>query len=413
MSKWIYLLMFMLLLSGSCDSNKSRMAEAEKERRILTQRIELVEAAGGFVLMVGGETLTSDEIINSRTPLNGLFASPKEYFGPIAQTVELEQFKEQARGPLEDIVMAKISNILIYQHAKRQTGGNIDEGLEKAAENEYKNFVLGFGGDQARADEELKRNLMDKKSFIEQQKKSLLIQWYMTSKMPNNRPVTYRELMDCYDRIKDKYFARASTIRFRLIDIQPAKLEMADPNEDRWRLGNEMVNELLILIESGEDFGELAKKYSHGNWRELGGLWRPVQPSSLAEPYDILAVEADKMEPGEVKGPIVTKQHIFIMKLEEKQIAGYEPFEDVQELVEQTVILERRSEVIDKLNDEIRWQAKLSRTDIFVDFCLEKIYRISNTSNEISESESQSRTITTRNLFGPRDGNCCTRDRPG
>lgn len=397
MYRCICLLVFMLLLLGGCDSNKSRLTDAEAERLAITQKIELVEAAGGFVLMVGGETLTSDEIIETRTRLNGLFASPKEYFGPIAQASELEQFKERAKGQLEEILMAKISNILLYQHAKRQAGGNIDEALEKAAENEYRKFVLNFGGDQARADDELKLMLMDKKSFKEQVKKNMLIQEYRRSKLTNNRPVTYRELMDCYNRIKDKYFAIASKIRFRLIDIQPAKLELEDPNDDRWQLGKERVNKLLELIKSGEDFGELAKQYSHGDWRDFGGLWRSVQPSSLAEPYDILAVAAEKIEPGQVAGPIVTKQHIFIMKLEEKQIAGYEPFEEVQELVEEKVLLDRRNEAIDKLNTEIRRQAKLSRTDTFVDFCLEKIYRISNTGSEISGSESRSRTITTKN----------------
>jgi len=383
MCKFICLLMFILLLVGGCDSNKSRLTDAEVERLAVTQKIELVEAAGGLVLMVGGETLTSDQIIETRTQLSGMFISPKEYFGPIAQANELEQFKERAKEPFEEILIAKISNILLYQYLKKQAGGeNIDEGLEKAAENEYRKFVLGYGGDQARADEELKRSLMDKKSFIEQQKRAILINSYMASKMPQNGPVTYNEMMDCYKRMKDKYFAKASKIRFRLIDIQPEKLELEDPNDDPWRLGNRIANQLLRLIKSGEDFGELAKKYSHGDWREFGGLWRPVQPSSLAEPYNVLAAEADKIEPGEVTGPIVTKQHIFIMKLEEKQIAGYEPFGNVQEQVERKILLDRRDEVFDKLNAEIRWQAKLSKTDEFVDFCLEKIYRISNTSNE-------------------------------
>ncbi len=390
MCKYICLSVLIIMLLGGCDGSKSRLAEAEKERRALTQKIELVEAAGGFVLIIGGETLTSDEIIDSRTRLNGLFASPKEYFGPVAQANELQQFKERAKEQLEEIIMAKISNILLYQHAKRQAGGNIDEALDKAAENEYRKFILKFGGDQARADDELKRRLMDKKSFKEQAKKDMLIYEYRRSKLPMNRPVTYHELMDCYDRIKDKYFARAAKIRFRLIDIQPDKLEVEDPNEDRWQLAKERVNKLLELIKSGEDFGELAKKYSHGDWRDFGGLWRSLQPSSLAAPYDILAVEAGKMEAGDVAGPIVTKQHIFIMKLEEKQIAGYEPFEDVQDLVKEKVLLDRQNEVIDKLNAEIRQEAKLSRTDKFVDFCLEKIYRISNTSDETSGSESRS-----------------------
>jgi len=394
MCRGIYLSVIVLLLAGGCDGNKS-LTDADAERLAVTQKIELVEATGGLVMMVGGETLTSDQIIETRTPLDGMFISPKEYFGPIAQANELEQFKERAEGQLEEILMTKISNILLYQHAKRQMGGNIDEGLEKAAQDEYRRYVLGYGGNQARADEELKRMLMDKNSFIEQQKRAILIQSYMASKMPNNRPVTYHEMMDCYDRIKDRYFAKASKIRFRLIDIQPDKFELQDPNDDPRRLANKMVNELMGLIKSGQDFGELAKKYSHGDWRDFGGLWRELQPSSLAEPYDVLAVEAEKVEQGEVAGPIVTKQHIFIMKLEEKQIAGYEPFEDVQELVRDKILLDRRNEVTEKLYAEIRWQAKLSRTDEFVDFCLEKIYRMSNTEGEVSGGESLGGTVTT------------------
>lgn len=394
MCRGIYLSLILLLLAGGCDGNKS-LTDAEIERLAVTQKIELVEAAGGLVLMVGGETLTSDQIIDTRTPMSGMFISPKEYFGPIARANELGQFKERAKGQLEEILMAKISNILLYQHAKRQMGGNIDEGLEKAAQDEYRRFVLGYGGDQARADEELKRMLMDKNSFVEQQKRAILIQSYMASKTPYNRPVTYREMMDCYDRIKDRYFARASKIRFRLIDIQPDKLVLQDPNDDPLRLAGTMVNELMGLIKSGEDFGELAKKYSQGDWKDFGGLWREIQPSSLARPYDVLAAEAERIGTGEVAGPIVSGQHIFIMKLEEKQIAGYEPFEDVQDLVREKILLDRRNEVTEKLNAEIRWQAKLNRTDEFLDFCLEKIYRLSNVGRKVSGGESRSRAVTT------------------
>lgn len=391
MYKYICLSVLIIVVLGGCDSGNS---EAALERRAITQKIELVEAAGGYVLMVGGETLTSDEVINSRTRLNGLYLSPKEYFGPLAQTSELEQFEQQAKRQLEEIIMAEISNILLFQQAKRQAGGDIEEGLDKAAENEYRKFVLNFGGDRAKADAELKKNRMDKKSFIEQQKRAIITQWYLASKTPERSPVTYRELMDCYDRIKDKYFARAAKIRFRLIDIQPAKLEVTDPGRDRLQLGRELAVRLMSLINSGEDFGELAKRYSHGDWRQFGGLWRPVQPSSLAPPYDILAAQANKMEPGDVAGPIVTDENIFIMKLEEKQIAGYEPFENVQDLVKEKVLLDRHNEAIEKLNTEIRQQAQLSSTDKFVDFCLEKIYRISNADNEASASETRRRTTT-------------------
>ncbi len=364
-----------LLLIGGCDSGKSKLSDVELARIAVTQKIELVEAGGGLVLMVGGETLSSDEIIGSPMWLNGVLVTPTEHFRPAAQTTDLEQFKEQARGPFEDILIDKISNMLLYQYAKRQAGGNVDEALQKAADNEYRKFVLNFAGDQAKADQELKQKGVDRTSFVERQKRDILIQWYVTSKLSDNRPVTYRELMDCYNRMKDESFAKVARITFRLIDIQPARLRMTDLNEDRRRLAKELADSLFARIQSGEDFAELARQYSHGDWREFGGLWRPVNPASLAAPYDILATQAEKMEAGEISRPIEAPGHVFIMKLEEKQSGGYELFEQVQRRVEEQVIFERRNDLFNRLKARILSQAQLGRTDKFIDFCLEKIYQ--------------------------------------
>jgi len=358
--------MLMFLLAGGCESNKKSLTDAEVERIAITQKIELVEASGGLVLMVGGETITSDEII-----------LPIERFQPVAQIRDFEQFKRQVRGQLQDVVLDKVSNILLHQHAMREAGQSIDEGLEKAAENELRKFVLDYGGDQAKADEALKQSGMDRKSFKERQKRSMLIQWYVSTKLPNNRPVTYRELMDTYDRMKDEYFAVPGTITFRLIDIQPGRLENAGPPEDPGKTARELAQQLLARIQSGEDFGELARQYSHGPRKEFDGLWRPVRPESLTAPYDKLAVEAEKMKAGQIT-IVVTPEHIFIMKLEEKQSEGYEPFEKVQRLVRNRIMVDRQNEVFRRLNARLLEQAELSSTDEFIDFCLEKIYKMLN-----------------------------------
>jgi len=86
-----------------------------------------------------------------------------------------------------------------------------------------------------------------------------------------------------------------------------------------------LAGELLGRIDNGEGFGALAGQYSHGHRRLFGGLWKPVQPESLAEPYDILAAEAEKIEPGRTTGPIeaANGEHIFIMKLEDKQSQNF------------------------------------------------------------------------------------------
>jgi len=376
MRKCVFVSVLMLLLIGGCGDG-SNPTGAELERRALVRKIRLVEALGGFVLMVGGETVTSDEIIESPAELGGMFVLPIEYFKPIAQVSELEQFKERVRGQFKEILTTKISSILLYQQAKREVGENIEDALENQAEKALREFVLGFGGDQIKADEALKQKGMNWKSFKEYQKRLILIQWYVTSQLPKNRPVTYRELMDCYNEMKDEYFARPAMIQFRLIDIQPARLKVWAPNE-RHELAKKLASRLLTRIQSGEDFGELVKQYSHGPMREFGGLWQPVQPGSLAAPYDMLAAEAENTEPGQIASLVVTPEHVFIMKLEEKQSADYEPFEKMQGQVREKIILDRRNEVFNRVNAGLMQQVELSKTDEFVDFCLEKIYQMRN-----------------------------------
>lgn len=377
MNRGVYLPVLIVLFAGGCDSSQKRLTDAELQRVALTQKIELVEAAGGLVLMVGGETLSSDQIIESPLPLSDVSVPPIEYFRPIAQASGLEQFKERARRQLEEIVIDRISTMLLYQYVKKQAGDNMDEVLQKAAESEYRKFVLGFGADQAKADEALEKRGLDRKSYMERQKRNILFDSYVRPKLPNNTQLTYRELMDCYERMKDKSFARVARITFRLIDVQPDKLQVTDPNADRVRLATELAGGLLTRIRSGEDFGELAKQYSHGDLGAFGGLWRPVQPASLAAPYNVLAVKAASMEPDQVAGPIAAEGHVFILKLEDKQSAGYEPFEQVQEQVREQLVFERQKEIFDQLNARIMQQAELGRTDEFIDFCLEKIYRMS------------------------------------
>lgn len=375
MRECVFVSVLMLLLIGGCHDG-SNLTGADLERQALAQKIRLVEASGGFVLMVGGETITSDEIIESPVELSGMYVLPIEYFKPIAQASELEQFKERARSQLKGILMAKISNILLYQQAKREVGENIDDALETQAEKALREFVVAFGGDQIKADEALKQRGMDWKSFKEHQKRLILTQWYLGSKLSNNRPITYRELMDCYNEMKDEYFAKTAMIQFRLIDIQPARLEAANPELDRHQLAEKLALELAKRIRSGEDFGELAKQYSHGPMREFGGLWQSVQPGSLAAPYDKLAAEAENIRSSQIARIIITAEHVFIMKLEEKKLSGYEPFKEVQEQVRDKIVLDRWNEAVDRVNATLLQQAELSRTDEFIDFCLEKIYQM-------------------------------------
>ena len=373
----VFLLLLVLLLTAGCmRTQKQAFTDEQLEQIPFAQRTHLPEATGGFALAVGGETITADEIITE--PL-------LEYFRPIAQTISFEQFNEQARPELEQILVTRVSNILLYQQAKRGMGVDIEDALEKAAEAEVKRFVVRFEGDYAEAEQALKKMGMDWRSFREYQKKMILSQDYIRQQLPEHRPITYSELVNCYNELKGEFFAIPAMITFRLIDIQIPKLEATDPNRSQLEQARELANELIERLQKGEDFGELAKQYSHGHRASFGGLWKSVRPGALAKPYDILAAEAEKIKPAQIAGPIEAGEshpsegrgeHIFIMKLEEKRPKSFEPLENVQKEVEAKIVFDRQKKAVDEFSAKLVQQAALNERGKFIDFCLGKIYRM-------------------------------------
>lgn len=375
MRNYTFLLVVVFLLIGGCESNNK--SDADSGQTAIARKIAVSKAAGESVLVVSGEVVTGSDILQSPIGLNGTFVSPAEHLKPLAQKSSLPEFKKLAKPMIEEILMGKVSDILLYQEARRQLGDkNIDETLEKEADKEVKKFFIEFGGDEAKAEENLKQMGLDRQKYKENRKRFVLTQWYIATRLTDNKPVTHRELMECYNQMKQTTFFIPARLEFRLIDIQPEKLEIVDANESQLEQAGKLANRLIEQIKAGDDFGELAGQYSHGLMREFGGLWKPVAPDSLAEPYDVLAVEAQKLQPGQVAGPIEVEGHIFIMKLEDKRLEGYEPFDKVQTELEKKIFYDRRKKALDKLDAELTQQVDVSEKDKFIDFCLEKVYQM-------------------------------------
>jgi parvulin-like peptidyl-prolyl isomerase len=80
------------------------------------------------------------------------------------------------------------------------------------------------------------------------------------------------------------------------------------------------------------------------------------------------------MNIGGVSEPIQAGEHIFIVKLENKQAQGYEPFEKIQTEVEARYVLERRWKMVNETINKIISQVDLSYADNFLEFCIERAW---------------------------------------
>jgi len=336
----------------------------ELENKPLAPRDNLPVPSGDIVLSVLGETITTDQIVD---PL-------VERVKPIVEQATYETFQARIAPQIEQLLTSEVANIVLYQKARKELGAQADTAIEKAVDKEIQKFVNSFGGDYAKAELQLRSMDMDWQSFREYQQKLIISQSYIAKELPETKPITYRQLRKTYNELKESRFTTPASITFQLIDIQPDKLRLNDPNQDRMTAAQDLADDLYTRIQAGEDFEVLAREYSHGYRSIYGGQWQPVNPDSLAEPYDIIARHANAMEPGQLAKPIQIQNHIFIMKLQEKTEYNVQSFEEVQQELESTIRVNQQRQAIDRLSQKIAGEVAIPNRELFLRFCLQELY---------------------------------------
>jgi parvulin-like peptidyl-prolyl isomerase len=355
-----------LLLAGCED--KPKFSAEQLATMPLAKRDGLPEPSGGFTLAVGDQTITAEEVIEP------VF----EKLVQTAQKRDFETFRRVAAPVIEQQLMGKIADALLYSRARKDAGEKIDDELDKVVAAEVRRFVMDFGGDYAKAEQSLKQMGMDWGKFEQYQRRRILSQSYISQQLPKDQPITYSEMIDVYEKNKEQLYSTPGVLQFRLIDVEPAKMRDIDANRPRQEQAREFAEDIVKRIKQGEDFEQLAKEYSQANRALTGGLWPKLAPDSLVAPYDVLAKQAGTMRPGDLAGPTEVEGHIFIMQLVIYQPKGVESFEKVQNQVKARISLERMRRAIDKLNEQLVQQASAAERKEFVDFCVREIYAIAN-----------------------------------
>jgi peptidyl-prolyl cis-trans isomerase D len=85
--------------------------------------------------------------------------------------------------------------------------------------------------------------------------------------------------------------------------------------------------DVLNQIRSGADFGDLAKKYSEDSTAQAGGELGWLVHGQTVPEFDSTAFS---LKPGEVSGLVKTVYGIHILKLEDKQVAHLQSFDEVK-----------------------------------------------------------------------------------
>lgn len=174
----------------------------------------------------------------------------------------------------------------------------------------------------------------DYKNSVEAYKRDLLVDLYLKQYLKENN--TEEKQKKYYEENKEKY-ASPEMVRISVIKVDTeAEAE-----------------EIFKKVESGEDFAELARKYSKDSTARKGGDFGFRAQRGLRKDF---ADVAFSMKKGEIKGPVKAADGNFLIKLTDHKEAGIAGFEVVKNRIASIYANKLLDERISELRKAVKIQ---------------------------------------------------------
>ncbi|MBN2366582.1 MAG: hypothetical protein EH225_11750 [Calditrichaeota bacterium] len=184
--------------------------------------------------------------------------------------------------------------------------------------------------------------------FIKQQiRESVMIQKYLDKVVEEETDVSDEELQKIYDS------GKTATVRHILLRTQGKSESEKDEIRDK-------MEEILEKARGGEDFAELAQKYSEDpGSKEKGGLYEDFERGMMVKPFEDAAFSVPE---GEISDIIETQYGYHILKVIERKKQD-QPFEEIRDSLRLRIINSRKNQVQQEQIEKLKEEADLKMVD--------------------------------------------------
>jgi peptidyl-prolyl cis-trans isomerase SurA len=268
------------------------------------------ETCNRVVAIVNNEVITLYELEKKIREVTGF--SPDEI-----KSREPQRFDQTRRKVLELLIDEKIAEEKVKELDIRITQRQVDATIQGMKENQrmsHEEFVA-----------QLEREGLTYEKFQQKIRKDLermkLVEFEVRSKII----IRDEAIKEYYERHAKDF---GKTEKVRIAGIFLIRKHPDDPGEimEIQKEGEE----ILSRLRAGEDFGELAKRFSDGPGADAGGDLGTFHADQL-EPQLMKIIEV--LQEGSVSGLIPRQNGIQILKLVEKHQGEIRPFEEAREAI--------------------------------------------------------------------------------
>lgn len=265
------------------------------------------EICNRIVAYVNDEVITLHELDERIKELTGITASD-------LQNQDKEAYLETRRKVLDLLIDEKIAQEKIKELGIVVDSKAVDSAIESIKKRNHwthEDLIAGLAGKGVSLDqyrEQLKKEL-EQLQLIDFEVKSKIIV----------RDETIKKYYD--DHIDE--FRTEERVRLALILLVQEDRQTQDGRTSLFQKAQEIIS----MVKNGEDFGEMARRYSQVHGAENGGDLGFIQTSQL-DPR--LKEMVNNMSMGDVSEAIISPSTIQIIKVIEKQPKGIQPIEEVK-----------------------------------------------------------------------------------
>ncbi len=218
---------------------------------------------------------------------------------------------------------------------------------ETYLQNEYDDYIIKeFNGDRSEFLEFLRMQGKSDLQFRQELKERLIVGFMRSEMQKSQTEVSPQKIRDYYEKNRSRFYEEAA-VEVRMITLTPLAYESPD-------LMRQQADAIVAKLAAGEDFAELAKKYSQDDKRNDGGDWGWIKRDEMLTE---LADVAFNIEPGNYSGVIEQGDNLFIIKVEDKRQEGIQDIEKVRNDIELAITQQLARQAAEKWLERLRKKA--------------------------------------------------------
>jgi peptidyl-prolyl cis-trans isomerase SurA len=292
---------------------------------------ELLRLGNGIAAIAEGEIITVEELRRELEPIIPRLR---------VESRNAQEFSKRIDELSKEVLQNMIDRIIIVKAAE-------EKGLllpESYIDQEYDEVIdRDFGGDRGRFLEYLRARGETARDFRRNIYKRVVVNVMRAETRRSQSEISPERIEEFYVKNKLRFY-QEEALHLRQVILTPMASEGLVPLR---QTAKEVINEL----DSGANFGDIARKYSQDEMSRKGGDWGWIERKDIRKELSDIAFG---LEPTQYSQPIEIGGTIFILFAEDKRGEMIQPVAQVRDIIENVLVGEIARETQEKWLNDLR-----------------------------------------------------------